>query len=132
MPNTWLPTSPLPKWIERRREAPFVLWDPHGVPRETPYGSVDAFHAGGGLAAWWIDKVGEEIDPAWSTCDRDDLLYVVEGTLRLELEGQEPRDLAAGEVFVIPENTPFRGYRWPRDSERCRFLAVAPESATFT
>ena len=41
--------------------------------------------------------------------------------------------LHAGEVFVIPAGTPFRGYRWPREGdERCRFLAVAPAGASFT
>jgi quercetin dioxygenase-like cupin family protein len=102
------------------------------VIRETPYGSVDFFHDGSDLLAWWIEKDGEEIDPAWSSCDREDVLYVAEGTLRLELEGNEPVDLAAGSVFVIPPNSRFRGYRWPRDGARCRFLAVAPAGATFS
>jgi mannose-6-phosphate isomerase-like protein (cupin superfamily) len=39
----------------------------------------------------------------------EDLLYVIEGTLRLELEGEEPRDLGAGECFVIPPGKAFRG-----------------------
>ena len=98
---------------------------------DTPYGSVDHFHQGVHLSAWWIDKDGEQIDPAWDSCDREDLLYVVEGTLRLELVGREPIDLPAGSVFVIPPHTRFRGYRWPRDGGRCRFLAVAPADAVF-
>jgi hypothetical protein len=41
--------------------------------------------------------------------------------------------LQAGELFVIPAGTPFRGYRWPRENgERCRFLSVAQADATFT
>lgn len=99
---------------------------------ETPYGSVEDVHAGNDLEAWWILKEGEEIEPTPAVMDRDDLLYVAEGSLRLELEGREPFVLQAGELFVIPAGTPFRGYRWPRESrERCRFLAVAPAGARF-
>lgn len=88
---------------------------------------------GNDLEAWWILKEDEEIEPTPAVMDRDDLLYVAEGSLRLELEGREPFVLHAGELFVIPAGTPFRGYRWPRESgERCRFLAVAAAGATFT
>ena len=64
--------------------------------------------------------------------DRDDLLYIVSGSLRLELQGRDPLVLAAGEMFVIPAGTRFRGYRWPRDGEPCLYLAVEPAGATFT
>lgn len=93
--------------------------------RETAYGSVGVLHDGPDLRAWWIRKEGEAIDPEWSSLEREDLLYVVAGTLRLELEGDEPRD-RAGECFVIPAGRRFRGYRWPRDGEPCLFLAVSP------
>ena len=83
---------------------------------ETPYGSVEDVHAGADLDAWWILKEDEEIEPAPVVMDRDDLLYVAEGSLRLELEGREPFVLHAGELFLIPAGTPFRGYRWPRGS----------------
>lgn len=72
------------------------------------------------------------MEPTLSVMDRDDLLYVVRGSLRLELEGRDPLVLAAGDLFVIPAGTQFRGYRWPRDGEPCLFLAVAPAGATFT
>jgi mannose-6-phosphate isomerase-like protein (cupin superfamily) len=100
--------------------------------RKTPYGSVEKVHAGADLEAWWILKEDEEIEPGPAVLDRDDLLYVAEGSLRLELEGREPFVLHAGELFVIPAGTPFRGYRWPREGGPCRFLAVAPMGATFT
>jgi mannose-6-phosphate isomerase-like protein (cupin superfamily) len=99
---------------------------------DSPYGAVGVLHSGSDLKAWWIWKDGEEVDPTLSVTDRDDLLYVVRGSLRLELEGREPVVLRAGELFVIPAGTPFRGYRWPRDGEPCLFLAVAPAGATFT
>jgi mannose-6-phosphate isomerase-like protein (cupin superfamily) len=100
--------------------------------KDSPYGAVGVLHSGSDLEAWWIWKDGEEVEPTLSVMDRDDLLYVVRGSLRLELEGREPAVLRAGELFVIPARTPFRGYRWPRDGEPCLFLAVAPADATFT
>jgi mannose-6-phosphate isomerase-like protein (cupin superfamily) len=93
--------------------------------RETPYGSVGVVHDGADLQAWWIWKDDEEIDATWSVMERDDLLYVIEGTLRLELEGEEPRDLATGDCFVVPAGRRFRGYRWPRNGPPCLFLAVS-------
>ena len=94
--------------------------------RETPYGSVGVVHDGADLQAWWIWKDDEAIDPEWNALEREDLLYVIEGTLRLELEGEPPRDLTPGECFVIPAGRRFRGYRWPRDGAPCLFLAVTP------
>jgi mannose-6-phosphate isomerase-like protein (cupin superfamily) len=99
---------------------------------ETPYGSVEVLHQGKDLTAWSIFKDAEAVDPSLSVCDRDDLLYVVAGSLRLELKGRDPIVLAPGDVFVIQAGTPFRGYRWPRDGEPCRFLAVAPAGASFS
>ena len=98
--------------------------------RETPYGSVGVVHDGADLQAWWIWKDDEAIDPDWNALEREDLLYVIEGTLRLELEGEPPRDLTRGECFVIPAGRRFRGYRWPRDGEPCLFLAVTPGRAS--
>jgi len=92
--------------------------------RETAYGSVGVVHDGADLQAWWIWKDNEAIDPDWTVLDHEDLLYVIDGTLRLELEGEPPRDVASGECFVIPAGRRFRGYRWPRDGEPCLFLAV--------
>jgi mannose-6-phosphate isomerase-like protein (cupin superfamily) len=59
-------------------------------------------------------------------------VYVIKGSLKLELDGQESRIIGQGELFVIPAWTPFRGYRWPRDGEPCLFLAIARAHATFT
>jgi mannose-6-phosphate isomerase-like protein (cupin superfamily) len=63
-------------------------------------------------------------------CTRDDLLYVVEGTLRLELD-DEQLDVHAGELHIIPAGTHYRGYRWPRDGGPCTFVAVAAADAEF-
>ncbi len=102
----------------RRREAVEIT--------ETPYGSVGLLHTGRELNVWWIRKEREEIDPEWTIFTRDDVLYVVEGSVKLEIRGEPSRILEAGDVFVIEAGTAFRGYRWPRDSnEPCLFLAVS-------
>jgi mannose-6-phosphate isomerase-like protein (cupin superfamily) len=98
---------------------------------DSPFGAVGLMHEGSDLEAWWIWKDREEIEPTLAVMDRDDLLLVVQGSLRLELEGRDPIVLSAGDLFVIPAGTPFRGYRWPRDSGPCQFVAVAPAGATF-
>lgn len=99
---------------------------------ESPYGAVGVVHSGDDLEAWWIWKDDEDVEPALAVMDRDDLLYVIQGSLRLELQGGESRVISAGQMYVIPADTPFRGYRWPRDGEPCLFLAVAPAGTSFT
>jgi mannose-6-phosphate isomerase-like protein (cupin superfamily) len=99
---------------------------------DSAYGSVGVVHSGEDLDAWWIWKDDEDVEPTLAVIDREDLLCVISGSLRLELEGHESRIVGPGQVAVIPAGTPFRGYRWPRDGEPCLFLAVAPAGATFT
>jgi mannose-6-phosphate isomerase-like protein (cupin superfamily) len=98
---------------------------------DSPYGAVGVVHSGADLQAWSVRKDDEELEPSLAVMDHDDLLYVVQGSLRLELQGDESRVLSRGQLFVIPAGTPFRGYRWPRDGEPCLFLAVAPADASF-
>jgi mannose-6-phosphate isomerase-like protein (cupin superfamily) len=95
------------------------------------FGSVGVVHSGPDLSAWWIQKDDEDVEPTFAVTDHEDLLFVVAGSLRLELEGREDEIVKAGEVFVIPADTPFRGYRWPFDGEPCLFLAVAPAGTSF-
>ena len=99
--------------------------------RETPYGSVEELHLGGDLEAYRIVKIDEEIEPGFAVMDRDDLVYVERGALRVEIEGREPFVLEAGDVFVIPAGTRFRAYRWPRDGAPCAFLGICPAGASF-
>lgn len=99
---------------------------------DSPYGSVGVVHSGADLEAWWIWKDSEEIEPAPAVMDREDLLYVIRGSMRLEIDGQERCVIGPGEVVVIPAGNAFRGCRWPRDGEPCLFLAVAPAGSTFT
>ena len=92
---------------------------------ESPYGSFAVLHAGLELAAWAIRKDGEEVDPSWTTFSRDDFLFVLEGTLKLDFPEGDPVVLREGEAWVIPAGRPFRGYRYPRDGAPCVFLAVS-------
>ena len=95
--------------------------------RETPYGSVGVLHASPDLCAWWIWKDHEDVDPEWKINSRDDFLYVVQGTLKLELRDAGDFVLEAGDSFVIAAGAAFRGYRWLRESEEpCLFIAVSP------
>jgi len=98
---------------------------------DSPYGSVGVVHSGADLQAWSVWKDDEELEPSRAVMDHDDLIYVIRGSLRLELQGGGCRVLSAGQLYVIPAGTPFRGYRWPRDGEPCSFLAVAPAGARF-
>ena len=96
---------------------------------ETPFGTVGVLHVGPELKAWWIWKDRESVDPQWTWFSREDFLYVVQGALRLEFRDAHEAavTLRAGESYVIPAYQPFRGYRWPRESdEPCLFVAVSP------
>jgi mannose-6-phosphate isomerase-like protein (cupin superfamily) len=99
---------------------------------ESPFGAVGVVHSGADLDAWWIWKDEEDVEPTLAVIDREDLLYVIRGSLRLEFEGGESHVLGPGSAYVIPAGRPFRGYRWPRDGDPCLFLAVAPAGASFT
>ena len=90
----------------------------------TPYGTVEVLYEGADLKVWRIAKDAEEVDPSPTTLPREDFILVTEGRLRLEV-GDEAVVLEPGDWFVIPAGKPFRGYRWPRDGERCIFLAVS-------
>jgi len=105
----------------------------YSVPRReatevtpSPFGSVGVLHTGPDLRVWWIHKEHDDIDPEWTVFSREDMLYVVSGTLKLELRDGADVVLEAGDVYVIPAGAAFRGYRWPRESEEpCLFVAVS-------
>ena len=100
---------------------------------ESPFGSVGILHLGSDLNAWWIFKDREEIDPEWTIFSREDFLLVVRGGLKLELRDGADVVLGAGDSFVIPAGSAFRGYRWPRDSsEPCLFVAVSASDVVTT
>jgi quercetin dioxygenase-like cupin family protein len=39
----------------------------------------------------------------------EELIYVIEGTVRIEMEGQPARDLKTGDTFIIPPAIPHTG-----------------------
>jgi len=93
---------------------------------ETPFGSVGVLHQGDDVNVWWIWKEREDLDPEWTIFSREDFLFVVAGTLKLELRDVRDVVLETRDAFVIPARTAFRGYRWPRDSEEpCVFIGVS-------
>jgi len=94
------------------------------------FGSVGRIFTGEGLEAVWVKKEAEDIDPDWFSQPMVDLIFVVQGELKVEFErvGQSPRVLSPGEMLVLPANTRCRAYRWPRDAQKGTiFLAVYPK-----
>ena len=71
--------------------------------RETPYGSVGVVHDGADLQAWWTWKDDEAVDPEWSTMEREDLLYVIEGTVPKGYPEPELFKMSIG--FIRPDGT---------------------------
>ncbi len=97
--------------------------------RESPFGRVGTLYEGRELEAVWVSKRAEEIDPDWFTYEHDDLLFVVQGRLRVEFK-DHPDDeviLEPGDCLVLTADTACRAYRWPRDEPGATiFLAVYP------
>jgi hypothetical protein len=97
--------------------------------RPSPTGSVGTLFSGAGIEMVWVAKQDEAIDRAWFSQGTVDLLVVLRGQLRVELERQELDTLVLdpGDLLVLPPNTRCRAYRWPRDRrEATIFLAVYP------
>lgn len=84
--------------------------------RRSAYGSVGRLFTGEGLELVWVRKEQEEVDPGWFSQSAVDLIIVVAGGLRCELDDPELRttDLRPGDVLVLPGHTRCRAYRWPR------------------
>lgn len=96
---------------------------------ESPFGGVGTIFSGEGVEAVWVEKRDEEIDPDWFSQPVVDLIYVVQGKLKVEFESSElaPCVLLPGDLLVLPQDTRCRAYRWPRDARQgAVFLAVYP------
>ncbi len=96
---------------------------------QSAFGSVGRMFTGQEIEAVWVKKEAEEIDPAWFSQPKVDLILVVQGQLKVEYEqpSLEPRILDPGDLLIVPANTRLRAYRWPRDAhEGTIFLAVYP------
>ena len=95
--------------------------------RDSPYGRGAMVATQPGFEIFWIYKEQEAVDSNLITMDVDDIILVLQGGLKLELHGDDPKDpvLGPGDVFVIPAGMPFRGYRYPRDQiEPTIFIAI--------
>lgn len=97
----------------------------------TPYGSVGTLYQGQGIEAVYVRKEREAIDPGWFSQKAVDLILLVQGRLRIELEASdEVRILKPGQLLVLQAGTKCRAYRWPRASRRATvFVAVYPKSS---
>ncbi len=64
--------------------------------------------------------------PAYETIGSDLAGYVLEGEVLLEIEGQEPRVLRAGDAFYVPADRPVRGRCQGQAPARLMTVAVPP------
>jgi hypothetical protein len=51
-----------------------------------PTGAVGVVHSGADLGVWWVWKDEEDVEPTFALMDREDLLYMIRGSLLLEHE----------------------------------------------
>lgn len=95
--------------------------------RSSLTGDVGLLYSGEGIEAVWVSKGAERIDRRWFRYPRTDLIVVIQGRLRVEFQGTEPkpRTLGPGDLLVLHPRTPCRAYRWPRSAGKPTiFLAV--------
>ena len=115
-----------------RRMRPLDVMARRALSQErSPYGAVGVLHSGSDLEAWWISKDGE-VEPTLSVMDRDDLLYVIRGSLRLEDRGTRGRRTPRRRIDRDPGRHAVPRLPLAARPRTCLFLAVAPASATFT
>ena len=55
--------------------------------------------------------------------DTDDFFYVLEGEMLMDIEGEEPRTVKAGEMFIVPKAVVHR----PRAEEEVKVLLIEPK-----
>ena len=55
--------------------------------------------------------------------DTDDLFYVLEGEMEMDIESQPPRLVKAGEMFVVPKGVVHR----PRAEHEVKVLMIEPK-----
>lgn len=66
-----------------------------------------------------------DVDPGWKTDQHHHpghlFVYVLEGTLRVDVDGQEPKEFSAGEAFYETPNVSMVGSNASAD-ERAKFI----------
>lgn len=55
--------------------------------------------------------------------ETDDFFYVLEGEMLIDIEGEEPRSVKAGELFVVPKGVVHR----PRAENEVKVLLIEPK-----
>ena len=98
-----------------------ATWTPWRIPgwdsRDTGIGAATQNVAGVHVA-----RPGQG-DSAWTSHNTDILFtFVKEGTMTLEVTGQDPYDLVAGDAFVLP---PFLKTRYTNASADCEVIEVS-------
>lgn len=68
---------------------------------------------------------------AWHTHPSPVYVYVDEGTLTMEIEGQEPYDIQAGEAVAEPLNSPMRIHNRGDEQVRLIVFQISPPTEAF-
>ncbi|MBV6633352.1 MAG: cupin domain-containing protein [Alphaproteobacteria bacterium] len=55
--------------------------------------------------------------------DTDDFFYVLEGEMIMDIEGEEPRTVKAGELFIVPKGVTHR----PRAVDEVKVMLIEPK-----
>ena len=55
--------------------------------------------------------------------DTDDFFLVLEGEMEMDIEGEAPRVVKAGELFIVPKGVVHR----PRATTECKVLLIEPK-----
>ena len=84
-------------------------WDPHVV---ADYNENDVM----------VVKFKGEF-PFHQHASTDDFFYVLEGEMMMDIEGEAPRTVRAGEMFIVPRGVVHR----PRAEEEVKVLLIEPK-----
>ncbi len=104
-------------------ETPWTSWRlPGWVARDTGIGTATA-----GVAGVKVSRPEtESTEPTWNSHDTDILFtFVKEGSLTLEVQGEQSCNLTAGDAFVLP---PFVNSRYLNPSTDCELIEIALQS----
>ncbi len=55
--------------------------------------------------------------------DTDDFFLVLEGEMEMDIDGEAPRKVGAGEMFIVPKGVVHR----PRAERECKVLLIEPK-----
>lgn len=55
--------------------------------------------------------------------DTDDFFLVLEGEMVMDIEGQDPETVRAGEIYIVPKGVTHR----PRAEKECKVLLIEPK-----